>query len=240
MGKLIFDYQQSLSSTNTALKNKSLTHEGQVLLAEVQLNGKGMGSNHWESLQGKNITGSILFEPLFLMPSQAFLISMAVSIGIISFLQTAEIKGQIKWPNDIYVDNKKLAGILIENEFTSHQINRTIAGIGLNVNQTKFSLAPNPVSLKLLTQKEYKIKTLAEKLFQIVYEQYILLKTNPGKIQTEYFKLLLGTNQWLTYSDENEKFEGKITEVAIDGQISIIDKSGKIRNYYFKEVELIN
>lgn len=240
MSKVHIDYIREAESTNTALKANRSATDGLVLVTKHQLAGKGMGSNKWESLQGKNITGSIVFEPHFLQPSQAFLISMAVSTGIISFLKTEKIKGQIKWPNDIYIDNNKIAGILIENEFTSHHINRTIAGIGLNVNQTKFSHAPNPVSMKLITEKEYEIKILTEKLFQLVYEQYTLLKTNTDKIRTEYYKLLLGTNQWLTYSDENEKFEGKITEVANDGQISIINKSGKVRKYYFKEVELIN
>ncbi|PLX17355.1 MAG: biotin--[acetyl-CoA-carboxylase] ligase [Salinivirgaceae bacterium] len=239
MTKLNFEFQDSVISTNNVLKSDRSAQEGSVLIAGEQTQGKGMGSNQWESRKDENITGSIVLEPIFLEPSQAFLISMAVSCGLIEFLSKFEIEAKIKWPNDIYIDNKKIAGILIENEFTSRQINKTIVGIGFNVNQEVFEHAPNPTSLKILTNHEHPVKMLAEKLFEMVINSYELLRVNKKVIMERYHNHLLGLNQYLLFDDENSKFAGKIKSVAEDGQILIIDESRKEHKYYFKEVEML-
>lgn len=239
MKHINIDFQQEVESTNRVIKLRKDTHEGQALVAFFQTIGKGMGANQWESEAGKNITGSIVLEPKFLHPSQAFLLSMAVSCGIIEFLRENSIIAKIKWPNDIYIDNCKIAGILIENEFKGKQITRTIAGIGLNVNQTKFTYAPNPTSLKLITGNQYEPRSLAEKLFVKIYGSYKNLQQNFKTINEKYHNALMGKDIWLNYRDQAVQFQGKIQHVEEDGQIRIIDQSNTIRGYYFKEVEML-
>jgi BirA family biotin operon repressor/biotin-[acetyl-CoA-carboxylase] ligase len=239
MNKLIFKYKDQVDSTNISLKKDKTASEGTILISNYQSSGKGMGINHWESKNGENITASIVLEPIFIQPANAFLISMAISYGIIEFLKKFNLEARIKWPNDIYIENKKIAGILIENEFTSKQITRTIAGVGLNVNQVEFKDAPNPTSLKILTNKSYSVKMLAEKLFAQIYNNYQLLSVNKKMITERYHNHLLGLNQYLLFDDGNSKFAGKIKSVAEDGQILIIDETKKEHKYYFKEVAMI-
>lgn len=230
----------SVPSTNAYAKVDRTLKEGFVLLTDEQTQGKGMGTNQWESNKGKNITGSIIFNPQTIEPSHAFLLSMAVSIGIINFLKPFVPQAIIKWPNDIYVENKKLAGILIENEFTANSITRTIVGIGLNVNQKKFMHAPNPISLTMLTGKTYQTKEVAQALFTSVYNSYHELKQDPETIYSEYHEQLLGINTQLTFCDKTGSFEGKIEQVDTDGMLTILDNQNRVRTYYFKEVEFKN
>ena len=129
--QLNFNYIDEVTSTNSTLKADREAGEGTVLLAKLQTSGRGTGTNKWESEKGQNITGSIVFEPTFLEPANSFLVSMAISVGIATFLNQYSNEVKIKWPNDIYIKDKKAGGILIENEFTASAITRTIAGIGL-------------------------------------------------------------------------------------------------------------
>jgi BirA family biotin operon repressor/biotin-[acetyl-CoA-carboxylase] ligase len=240
MANVRLEFKNEVESTNKVLKQAKQIREGVALIAVFQSSGKGMGSNQWESLPGENITGSIVFEPKFLEPSEGFLVSMAVACGIIDFLQDFEIYAKVKWPNDIYVNDKKLAGILIENEFTGRQISRNITGIGLNVNQTDFKLAPNPTSLKLITGEQYIPHSLAKELFTYVYNTYEELQNNRGNIIEKYHSVLLGRDLWLSYKDETGMFQGKIQSVDVDGQIHILDQDNTLRSYYFKEVEMLS
>ncbi len=230
---------ESVGSTNSFAKVSGVNREGYVVLADVQTGGRGLGSNSWEGARGKNITGSVVFAPTFLSPADSFLISMAVSVGIIQFLAQYTKKAQIKWPNDIYVDDKKLAGILIENEFTSTSVTRCIVGIGMNVNQRMFEYAPNPVSLCQITGSEMNLKRIAHGLFSSVYSTYKELKKFPHPIADQYHTHLLGIGQTLSFRDANGVFRGAIKNVAYDGKISIEDEDGRLRGYYFKEVQFL-
>jgi len=209
---------------------------GFVLMAHEQTQGKGMGTNSWESARGKNICGSIVYYPQRVAPSHAFVISMAVSVAIIEFLQKMNIHATIKWPNDIYINNKKLAGILIENEFTAQTVSRTIVGIGLNVNQTQFQHAPNPVSLSLLTSQTFDVEVLAHDLFQHIFNSLNAVDVSFEEIITRYHANLLGLNDLLLFEDSDGNFQGEIKQVDTDGQLTICDTHGNVRNYYFKEV----
>ena len=218
----------STGSTNQSLKMMRDAANGFVLMAHEQTQGKGMGTNSWESTRGKNICRSIVnYYPQRVAPSHAFVISMAVSVAIIEFLQKMNIHATIKWPNDIYINNKKLAGILIENEFTAQTVSRTIVGIGLNVNQAHFKHAPNPVSLSLLTSQTFDVEVLAHDLFQHIFNSLNAVDVSFEEIITRYHANLLGLNDLLLFEDSDGNFQGKIKQV---------DTHGNVRNYYFKEV----
>ncbi|WP_301748249.1 biotin--[acetyl-CoA-carboxylase] ligase [uncultured Duncaniella sp.] len=129
---------------------------GTAVMARVQTAGRGQRGNSWEAEPGMNITLSLLLRPEGLEPARQFIISQAVSLAIVEMLDNfiGADAVSIKWPNDIYVNDSKIAGILIENVISGSAISRSIVGVGLNVNQTEFlSDAPNPVSLKQLLPK---------------------------------------------------------------------------------------
>lgn len=154
----------STSSTNEYLydlifRDDSLT-EGLVVWSDFQTSGKGQLSNVWESEEGMNLTFSMLFFPSFLPIQSQFLLSQFVSLGIVDYLsnEVGMKDVTVKWPNDIYWKNKKIAGVLIENLLMGNSISHTIVGVGLNVNQKKFlSDAPNPVSMATATKRHFNL-----------------------------------------------------------------------------------
>ena len=133
---------------NQLIKNTEVA-EGTVVLAKEQTSGRGQVNNTWESSYGDNLLMSIVLYPEFLHAGNQFLLSKFVSLAIVDFLSYYLENVTIKWPNDIYVGNKKIAGVLIENSLRGAFISSSVVGIGLNVNQTEFSSSiPNPTSLK--------------------------------------------------------------------------------------------
>ena len=140
--------------TSKLLANSNVI-EGTVVVAKAQSSGRGQLSNQWESEYGKNILASFVFYPKFLPVQQQFLLSKVIALGVRDLLTLFVDKVKVKWPNDIYIDNKKVAGILIENSIMGHTLESSIAGVGININQTVFlSDAPNPVSLIYSLKKE--------------------------------------------------------------------------------------
>lgn len=138
---------------------------------DYQTNGKGQGDNFWESENGKNMLVSFLFYPSNLNASNQFYLSKWIAISIINLLSLylQREKLYIKWPNDIYYENKKIAGILIENSVMGNNIQKSIIGIGLNVNQNDFkSSAPNPISLYQILKNEISVQEISDRLIGIL------------------------------------------------------------------------
>ncbi|MBK6281348.1 MAG: biotin--[acetyl-CoA-carboxylase] ligase [Draconibacterium sp.] len=161
---------------NQLVLSKAAEH-GTVVLAQYQKKGKGQQGNSWESEPGKNLLASIILFPDFLSAAKQFYLSKIASLSIVDFLKTETSGITIKWPNDIYIDNKKVAGILIENAIKGHNLSSSIIGIGLNLNQELFVTdAPNPVSLKQVSTKDYEIENIAETIFDNMIHWYQILK----------------------------------------------------------------
>ena len=162
----------SLESTNTfasEVLKKAELQEGTVICADYQTAGKGHQGNRWESEKGKNLIFSIILYPSSVSPDDQFFISMTISLGICDFLRGILPEVKIKWPNDIYVRNDKIAGILIENTLIGNTIESCITGIGLNINQEKFStVIPNPVSIRMITGKESDTFTCLKQLLNFL------------------------------------------------------------------------
>ena len=146
-----------VESTNKSLR-EALPHSDNlsVIAAVEQMAGRGQGSHSWHSLRGQNLTFSILFKPSALAAGKILLITCATTLGILDYLSSKGIRARIKWPNDIWVGDKKICGILIENILREGLVDSSIIGVGLNLNQVEWpSDLPNPVSLKELTGKSY-------------------------------------------------------------------------------------
>jgi BirA family transcriptional regulator, biotin operon repressor / biotin---[acetyl-CoA-carboxylase] ligase len=233
---------KKLTSTNT-YANQLLVREdlpeGTVVRADFQSAGKGQAGNKWESENGMNLLFSIILYPSFVLPSEQFLVSMAISLGICDFLKSYSDNCTIKWPNDIYVSNDKIAGILIEHSIIGDIIKTTIAGIGLNINQVNFiSDAPNPVSLRIITGKEHDLGSSLSTLLSdldIRYKQ--LIKGDFSRLRNEYILQLYRLNEWFDYKDLNGPFKGRIVSVTEEGRLQIEKIKGGISEYSFKEVD---
>lgn len=215
--------------------------EGLVIITDNQTAGKGLGKNHWESQTGKNLTFSILLKPEFLKPEKQFVITQLVSLSILKVckekLSSNHLK--IKWPNDIYAGNKKLAGVLVQNIVKGDSISHSIIGIGLNVNQEVFvSDAPNPVSMILLLGKTLKLDLLLDDILNEIDKNYssftTLTEVMLNKNYTDNLYRIAHSNY---FTDKDGRFEGEILGVNNYGQLKIKKASGQTCIYSYKEVE---
>ena len=237
-------------STNRWLRENTppLPAEEYVVTAEYQTAGKGCGSNSWESERGKNLTFSVLLHPTEIRAKWQFQISEAVSVALCETLErlfsplspsdgspdSGEQEVTIKWPNDIYVGDRKICGILIENRLKGSTITDSIVGIGLNVNQREFlSDAPNPVSVYQLTGEE----TDREALLQAFLKELSkAMEMEPEALSQAYHRRLYRREGMHRFSDSQGEFEAKVLNVLDDGRLVLLDAEGKARMYAFKEV----
>ena len=235
-------YIPSTQSTNIFLKEKVKTEtlpEFFAVRTAFQTAGKGQVGNRWEAQRGKNLLFSVLLKPHHIAIQEQFIISQLVSVAIVRVMQNHKVDCSIKWPNDIYVDNKKLGGILIENSLRGSQIEYSIIGIGLNINQVEFkSDAPNPVSTFNILDKKIALKSL---FFEIVAQlKQLYTESNYAKIKSEYLKFIYRKNGLYSYRyPRGDQFEAEINAIGNDGQLWLKKHNGEILGFYFKEVEFV-
>lgn len=234
------------SSTNDLLramiqKEKEInTLEGLFVTTDFQTSGRGHGANRWHSSPGLNLLFSFLLIPDHITPELQFDISRLVSIGLIDALSPL-VPGntplKIKWPNDIYAGTKKIAGILIENAIMGDQIVYSVAGIGLNINESQFpSDIPNATSLYMLTQKIVG-KTHVLNQFRIALEKRISALDH-ATLHYACDALLYGKESKLQYEDETGIFQGVVSGTTSEGLLRILVQEQE-RHYGFKEVSLL-
>lgn len=234
----------SVDSTNIYFSNllkESEYAEGSIVSALFQSTGKGLGQNTWESEKGKNLIFSLVLYPDFLSLEMNFLLSKTISLGLVNYLNTKTNHIKIKWPNDIYYQNKKIAGILIENSIKGSIIKQSIIGIGLNLNQISFiSNAPNPISLSQITGKNYSIDQEVVKLRQNIRFFYDKLKAGKfGEINKEYLKCLYRFNETHSFKSGNKTFNGSIKGINEFGHLQVLTEKQILKEFDFKEIEFV-
>lgn len=225
------------------------TH-GTVVRAVAQTAGRGQRGNTWESAPGANATFSIVLRPTGWGASRQFEISMVISLAIVRVLRSILGKDfpepvRVKWPNDIYVADRKICGILIENTLSGNIIERMIAGIGININQKEFvSNAPNPVSLWQIGGTELDVETIVREVARAILDdtgQYIAAP-DPHGLTGSYFSTLWrgdgGMYGWVDTAT-GKTFRAAITEVASSGIITLRHADGSLHTYAFKEIQAI-
>jgi len=238
-------YLTVISSTNiyaSQLIKENKAEEGTVVIAKKQTSGKGQAKNKWESEDGKNLTISIILSPIFLPVEKQFFLSKTVSLAIIDFLRELSIDNLfIKWPNDIYVGKRKIAGILIENSILGGKYVNVVIGIGLNINQTQFSKEiPNPVSLKLLSNKQYNIDDCLNILLNKIEARYEQLKSlKYSIIDNEYLNVLLNFNVWANYLYNYKTIIAKVVGINKYGKLLLERKDNTIIECDLKEIKFI-
>jgi BirA family biotin operon repressor/biotin-[acetyl-CoA-carboxylase] ligase len=234
-----------IESTNNYLKQlireKSVA-EGTVVISEFQSDGRGQQGNSWFSTKGKNLLFSLLLRPKNLLANEMFILSCITSLAIEKTLSKLIDNVSIKWPNDIYWNEKKIAGILIENNLQEGLVKSSIVGIGLNINEVSFpDNLPNPISLHQITKTEYDKMQILDALFHEFFALYHRLENGEAvEIKEEYRQKLFRADGYFLFEDSNGKFFAKIVDVLSSGHLILeAEAEQSKRKYAFKEVQFI-
>ncbi|MCM1290861.1 MAG: biotin--[acetyl-CoA-carboxylase] ligase [Prevotella sp.] len=236
---------QETDSTNTyTFRNASELEHFTFVTAERQTAGRGQRGNSWESESGKNVTFSVLLKSENYPAREQFFISEAFSLAVCDALREFGVDAKIKWPNDIYVGDRKICGILIEHAVMGMNIMQTVAGAGINVNQRIFlSDAPNPVSLRQLIGKDTDLERFTECVIECVCKRIdaLFMSSDHSMYHEEYMLHLWRSDGYYLYRDgaEGKVFDARIVKIAPLGHITLEDKAGVEHTYAFKEVEFI-
>jgi BirA family biotin operon repressor/biotin-[acetyl-CoA-carboxylase] ligase len=238
---ILLDKVGSTNNYAMARINDGEVSEGTIYFAREQVAGKGQRGKQWISAPGENIVMSVVLKPHHLQLPEQFMLSMAVALGSYDFVKKyAGETTRIKWSNDLYWNDKKAGGILIENVIRGKTWSYAVAGIGLNVNQRFFPPGlPNPVSLNRITGKRYDVITLAKELGGCILYRYGLLKPeNFGGILEEYNTMLYRRNERCKYRMGDEVFHATLLEADKTGKL-ILEKDGERITAGFGEIEFV-
>ncbi len=264
IGKKIVELD-SIDSTN-AYANKLLLHspleDGVVIWSHEQFAGRGQHDHIWVSETGKNLTFTVIFRPAFLAPDRQFLLNKVVALAVIDFLATSLLNSStsrpareespgssgiiqpslsIKWPNDIYVGDLKIGGILIEHKIMGYMLETSLAGIGVNINQTHFTPdIPNPGSLIQFLHRETSLKDALLMVCRYLDLRYNTLKeSGPESLDFDFNQHLLGFGKWRKFTCLEDTLEGNIRGVNSLGQLLIETRTGETLQFNHREVEYI-
>lgn len=211
--------------------------EGLVVITDNQTSGRGQRGNTWESEPGKNLTFSIGLKPHFLDPKTQFYLSMVVSLGLVDCLKSllSETEVKIKWPNDIMLHGKKTCGILIESQLVGQRLDRSVIGIGLNVNQESFSL-PMATSLSAASGRIYDLNEVFSLLLEMLEARYRQLKAGVfDRLSYEYEQHLYWRDEVHVFSIDQQMVTGIIEGITKEGKL-LVQIDGVERKFAFKEI----
>ena len=243
----IVQYLPSCQSTNdeaATLIAQADPPEGTLIVTDQQTAGRGQRGNRWEAQSGQNLTCSLILYPTFLRATEQFWLNMAISLGIHDTLrpllgdQAAALR--VKWPNDVYVGNQKMGGILIENSLYGYQLATSIIGMGLNINQTQFTY-PTATSLQQQAPLPdgYDLPGFLGKLCEGLEARYLQLRSGQREaLRIAYLQLLYRYQEEAQYEADGRRFRGIITDVDETGRLVIIE-NGYQHVFEFKEVSFV-
>lgn len=224
----------SVDSTNNyamARISEGEVTEGMVYLAERQTAGRGQRGKSWQAEAGKSILMTMVLRPSLMDPSRQFLLNAEIALAAYDLFDRHAHKGSsIKWSNDIYWDDRKAGGILIENILRGGRWNYALAGIGLNINQEYFPAnLPNPVSLRQASGRAWDIATLARELCEGILQRYRSLPfRSPSAILEEYKSHLYRYGEWGRFRQDQRIFGAFIRDLREDGKLVLETKEGLI------------
>jgi BirA family biotin operon repressor/biotin-[acetyl-CoA-carboxylase] ligase len=233
----------SVDSTNNfaaKLINQGLGFHGSVILAENQTNGRGQMQSEWQSETAQNILSSFIFEFSTVDSQNLFDVNNLVSIVLLEFLQLHSLESHIKWPNDILVGKKKIAGILVENKFLGSKLTHSIVGIGLNVNQMSFPNLDTATSMQLETSESYSIESLWISLIDTFrkWEGFLGTETKRRYLKNIYKNNLFGKDQHRSFMIDNKIVDGTIRGVDAYGRLAL-ELEGKVHYFQNKQLKFL-
>ncbi len=239
---MVIEKLHEVGSTSSYLRaERPDAPHGTVVSAHTQTAGRGQRGNSWEAEPGMNLTFSVMLRPDGVEARAQYSLSEAVATAIATALRRHlpdPKRLTIKWPNDIYYDDSKIAGILIENSLAGSHISKAIAGIGINVNQTRFlSDAPNPISLKQITGLSYDTGALLEEIAAAVIAAVDSLPAEAPELHELYLSMLWRRAGAHPYREPGgDPFMAEITAIAPTGHLTLRRPDGTEKTYAFKEV----
>lgn len=234
-------YIEQTTSTNDEARKECYDHLD-AIWSEYQTSGRGQRGHSWHSAEGENVTFSVVLKPSFLPVVEQFLLSEVVALALVDTMAEYDIECRIKWTNDLYAGDSKLAGVLIEHQLSTEGFVRTIVGIGLNVNQREFPAdLPNPTSMALLRSASFDRREVLERYMANLEAWYgRLLEGNKSAIEERYRELMYHLDEQHIYAlASGEKFRAIIRGVRPSGELRLEHEDGTIREYAFKEVEFV-
>lgn len=231
-------------STNDYLKQlckEKIVENYTVVTTKNQTKGRGQMGAKWVSDSGKNLTFSILVKDVTASQNSIFDCNVAVTVSIVEVLDSLEIPNlNIKWPNDILAENKKIGGILIENSVKANGSVDSIIGIGLNINQENFTELPLATSLKRITQKKYDLDLLLAQIVTQIVNNFTHLPKLSEFYWNTYFSYLFKINQPMVFEDYNQKrFMGIIKGVTFEGKLKVMLEDDSVQYFGLKEVKML-
>ena len=239
----------TVDSTNRYIRDEAValwenrgTGDFAVVTAGHQTAGRGQRGNAWNSNAGENLLFSLLVRPgETLEVSRQFLLSQAVALSIHDAMKCYGVDTRLKWPNDIYAGNRKLAGILLELDYSGAFVEQAIIGIGLNVNQENFPpMDRKPVSMKMLREHDFILDDVLATILDLFEHYYTELRFgNRDAIAAEYKAQLFGIDMKNSFIDKNGHFDAVIQDVESDGHLILRRNDGSTGRYAFKEVEMV-
>lgn len=232
---------QETTSTNDEARRDCYDHLD-AIWSEHQTAGRGQRGHTWHSTEGENVTFSVVLKPTFLPVVEQFLLSEIVALSLVDTMAHYGIECRIKWTNDLYAGDSKLAGVLIEHSLSVDGIARTIVGIGLNINQVEFpSDLPNPTSMTLLQSKRFDRREVLDRFMQTLEAWYERLRQgNKQQIEECYRSKMYHLDEPHTYAlPSGEEFTATIRGVRPSGELRLEHADGTLHEYAFKEVEFV-
>ena len=222
--------------------------EGVVLTTFNQTSGRGQMGNQWLAEPDQNIAFSVILQPTFLDAREQFHLNKAIALAVHDFFvgifeehnPSLASDFKVKWANDIYFYDQKIAGILIQNALSGSRLQHSIIGIGLNVNQLEFPDNFNATSLKRIFEKDFDLFELVEQLTKAIEQRYLQLKTgNFKKLHDEYISNLyrFGIESEFQYPN-GEPFRGTIMGVSAVGRLEVLTTEG-VKNFDIKELKFV-
>ncbi|MCR4920626.1 MAG: biotin--[acetyl-CoA-carboxylase] ligase [Bacteroidaceae bacterium] len=231
-------------STNSYARSLQLDAQDRWLLVttDYQLAGRGAGTNSWESAAGENLLLSLRLRPVSLEACRMFGLSEVLALALSDTVSTYADGFSIKWPNDLYHCDDKVAGMLIENSLSGGWVTDSTLGLGLNVNQMRFeSDAPNPASLAQIVGRPLRRETLLDELLEHFAQRMAQMEDGATEtLHREYCGRLYRREGFHPYADARGVFSAAIEDVEPDGHLLLRDTEGGLRKYAFKEVSYIS
>lgn len=232
---------EEVTSTNDLAREEQFAH-GDLLWAERQTAGRGQRGHTWLSVAGENLTFTLVVEPQFLPARDQFFLSACSALALCDCFTHFGIESRIKWTNDIYVEDRKLVGILIEHFYAGANLRKTLIGIGINVNQTEFDPSlPNPTSMLLEGEKRYDREEVLRTFYACFMARYRQVEQGDAEaVLGEYHRLIyrLGEEQ-LFRLPNGEELTATIEGIESDGALRLLHAWGKRHSYHFKEIEFV-
>ncbi len=231
--QIYLPYCHSTNDVALELSKKSDFFDGTLVITDFQTAGRGQRGTVWESSSGQNLTMSLLIDSSFLKLQQQFELSMCAAVAALAAIKSFfSAKAEVKWPNDLYLNNKKVGGILIENSLREGNLRTSVIGVGINISQTTFE---NPRATSLFNEGIEVSREVFSERFCEYFETYLLMIKQGQSLRDIYLINLLGMNEKRKYVVGEQEFYGVIKGIDKDGLL-IVDSEFSQKTFDIKEI----